>query len=213
MRFLALLSVFTLAVTGHATALTDVQIKDGLIVNRNTAERVYANVRVTTNYQQYSLYDAELNEIPRTSPFEFGVLLLPGQSRPVGIGAIMLVQRLGPPQPDDKVTFTYTVVGAYYPEPNLKFPDDHPGQGLCFIILEMPAAMSAVCGGAIPSGPFRYVRAINLHPTKSAVLKYKYSTPGKTPKVTAHVPPLQTQPIACADLWGNISELEFKFEQ
>ena len=64
----------------------------------------------------YPVIDSNLSRITESTPIYRGVLLLPGEAKKVGCGSQVITGTSA------KVNYTYSVAGAYYPEPDVNFP-------------------------------------------------------------------------------------------
>jgi hypothetical protein len=157
------------------------------LVNRNTAQRVFATVRLQTAPAQYGLLDVSLDPVRYSSPRDFGVLLLPGEHRRIGCPALTF-------QPGWNVKFTYAKAGAYYPQPDLEFPG--PGRADQYIRF----FEQSPCG---PAG--QNIRVINMHPRLTISVSYKNTTPGTRATNTVALAPYQHEPVACSTDWANLT--------
>jgi hypothetical protein len=175
-------------------------------VNRSLSARVHVTVRMESTPASYTLVDKNLSAIRYDSPKEFGVLLTPGQTRRIGL---LGLSHSSTPLIPEIVTFRYAKQGAYYPRPDLHFPDtDRPEDFVRFYFYRhIPASACP-----IPSAnPPENVHMVNIHPEKIVRLTYRNTTPTRQPTTVANLAPGEVHAGPCSNEWPNVTFGRFEF--
>lgn len=186
--------------------------KSVFIANKNTSSRIFATIKIESDFTNYYWLDSERNAVLDQHPKYANHLLQPGEKKRVGCDNLFL-GKVG--NSVNKLAFKYTKEGAYYPKPNLVIPKDrNPVDYVRFFEHKISGFPVSVCPlpGYTPD-TLQGIVMVNLHPTRTIAVTYTNSTPGRHPVLTENLAPLNQRSVACTNEWPNIKFASFRFLQ
>ncbi len=173
-RLLGTMLAVLLAVSfqrAHANALSDLQVVDGtacglkgstqkVVVNNNKNQRIVANIKVDSNVMTYKYVDKNGVEQDFNYPYQREVRLLPGATAIVGCTLV--------PVSYQSATQSFTVAGAFYPDPGVVFPapPENPDDFVGWIYKNLPPGFS--CEDGTNGSPLMLLH--NRHPYRALLV-------------------------------------------
>lgn len=176
-----------------------------VVKNFNTGSRVYATIQTDSVPASYPIRDFQLAAREIATPVFSGLLLLPGEVKAVGCEAEFMTGS------QTTVRFKFSIAGAYYPNPDINFPDtDNPEDFVRFYFRPGLSPSDPKGSGCVTSGtPTGYFFIHNTHPRRTLSVSVVGIVGNPSPG-TFTLPPDDYEFSGCDNNHLHVTAMSFK---